>query len=150
MIVLPSFQLATRLNSEKTNETEFINELWNIISLWRLVFQIVIIEFSTSRKCFWLYFSSLHDYWTPSTWYSSVHTSWGEMERSEKRAFQLLKMRKKMSWNIKTKCVPDSLLTARSSSMKDYTCHYVVSTWKTNVYIDFKKNHEELEFFFYE
>ena len=27
MIVLPSFQLATRLNSQNTNETEFINEL---------------------------------------------------------------------------------------------------------------------------
>jgi len=30
MIVLPSFLLATRLNSQKTNETEFINELWHI------------------------------------------------------------------------------------------------------------------------
>jgi len=30
MIVLPSFQLATRLNSHKTNETEFINENWHI------------------------------------------------------------------------------------------------------------------------
>jgi len=30
------------------------------------------------------------------------------MERFEKRAFQLLKMRKKnISWNIKTKCVTD-------------------------------------------
>jgi len=27
IIVLPSFQLATRLNSQNTNETEFINEL---------------------------------------------------------------------------------------------------------------------------
>jgi len=27
MIVLPSFQLPTRLNSQNTNETEFINEL---------------------------------------------------------------------------------------------------------------------------
>ena len=32
----------------------------------------------------------------------------GEMERCEKRAFQLLKMRKNdISWNIKTKCVTD-------------------------------------------
>jgi len=30
MIVLPSFQLAARLNSQNTNETEFINELWPI------------------------------------------------------------------------------------------------------------------------
>ena len=30
MILLPSFQLATRLNSQNTNETEFINERWHI------------------------------------------------------------------------------------------------------------------------
>ena len=30
MIVLPSFQLPTRLNSQNTNETEFINELRHI------------------------------------------------------------------------------------------------------------------------
>jgi len=30
MIVLPSFHIATRLNSQNTNETEFINELWYI------------------------------------------------------------------------------------------------------------------------
>jgi len=30
MRVLPSFQLATRLNSQNTNEKEFINELWHI------------------------------------------------------------------------------------------------------------------------
>jgi len=84
-----------------------------LICLWILVFPISIIEVSISRKwCFWLYFSSLHDYWLPSTWNSIVHTSCGEMERCEKRAFQLLKMlKKKMSWNIKTKCVTDFLLT---------------------------------------
>jgi len=30
MIVLPSFHLATQLNSQNTNETEFINELLHI------------------------------------------------------------------------------------------------------------------------
>ena len=30
MIVLPSFQLATRLNSQNINEIEFINDLWHI------------------------------------------------------------------------------------------------------------------------
>jgi len=41
MIVFPSFHLATRLNSQNTNETEFINEIWPItlfmnigISIW--------------------------------------------------------------------------------------------------------------------
>ena len=72
-----------------------------------LVYPIGIFEVSTSRKCcFWLYFSSLHDYWPPSTRKALVHTPWGEMERFEKRGFQLLKMRKReIIWNIKTKCV---------------------------------------------
>ena len=81
-----------------------------LICLWILVFPIGIIEVSTSRKYFfWLYFSSLYDYWLPSTWNSLVHnTSWGEMERCEEGAFQLLKMRKKkISRIINTKCVTD-------------------------------------------
>ena len=41
-----------------------------------------------------------------------------------KTFFQLLKMRKmNVNWNIKTNSVTDFLLTVRSSSMKDYTCH---------------------------
>ena len=112
-----------------------------LIFIWILVFPIGIIDVSSTRKwCFWLYFSSLHDYWIPSTWHSSVHTSWGEMELCKKRAFHLLKMRKmKVSWNIKTKIVTDILLTVSSSSMKDYTRLYVVSTLETNVYNNFKK-----------
>ena len=130
MIVLPSFQLATRLNSQNTNETEFINELWHINFQWILVFPIGIIEASTPQMwSFWLYFSPLHDYWTPTPCKSLVNTSWVEMGRCDKRAFQLLKMRKKeMCWNIKTMCITDILLTVRSSSMKNYTCHYGVRT----------------------
>ena len=76
-----------------------------------------------------LYFSSLLDYWPPTTLISLVHNSLGEMVWCGKRAFQLLKMRKiKVSRNIETKCVRDILLKVRSSSMKDYTCHYVEST----------------------
>ena len=82
-----------------------------LICLWILVFPIGIIEYSTSRKCcFWLYFSSLHDYWPTRTWNSLVHSSWGEMERCEKRAFQLLKMRKMSHLKHKTKCVTDFYL----------------------------------------
>jgi len=70
-----------------------------LICLWILVIPIGIIEVSTKHKCcFWLYFSSLQDYWPPCTWIALVHISWGEMERFEKRAFQLLKMRKKIIW----------------------------------------------------
>ena len=101
-----------------------------LIFLWIFVYPFGIIEVSTSRKCcFWLYFISVYDYWPPSKWNSLVHTSWGEMEKCEERASQLLKMgKKKIRWNIKTMCVRDVLLTVMSSSMKDYTCHYVVST----------------------
>jgi len=129
IIVLPSFQLATRLNSQNTNKTEFINELWHINCIWLLLFPIGIIEVSTPRKwLFWLYFSSLHEYWLTSTWNYLVHSSWGEMASCEKRGFLLLKMpKKKISWNTKSKCVTEFLLTVRSSSMKDYTCHYWVS-----------------------
>jgi hypothetical protein len=97
-----------------------------LICIRLLVFRIGIFEVSTIRKwIFLLYFSSLHDYWTPTTWNSLVYTSWVEMDRCEKRAFPLHKMRKKISLNIKTKRVTELLLTVRSSSMKDYTCHYV-------------------------
>ena len=81
-IVLPSFQLATRLNSQNTKENEIINVSNTIIFLW--IFPIGIIEVSTSRKwCFLFYFSSLRDYGPPSTWHSLVKSSWVEMERCE-------------------------------------------------------------------
>jgi len=78
-----------------------------------MVLPIGIIEVSTPSKwIFLLYFSPFHDFWNPSTWISLVHSSWCEMERCEKRAFQLLKMRKKkISWNIKTKCITDFIFT---------------------------------------
>ena len=66
-----------------------------LICIWMLAFPIGIIQVSTPRK--WsllLYFSFLHDYWPPTTLISWVHNSLGEMEWCEKRAFQLLKMRK--------------------------------------------------------
>ena len=73
----------------------FINELWNInlymnirISNWHNS------SFDYTKMNFLLYFSSLHDYWPPTTLIPLVHNSLGEMEWCEKRAFQLLKMRK--------------------------------------------------------
>ena len=118
-----------------------------LICIWILVFPIGIIEFSTWRKCcFWLFFISLHDYGPRSSWNALVQTSCGEMERCESCAFQLLEMRKKkISSNLKTRVRNRLLLTVRCSSMKDYTFHYVVSTRKKNVYINFNKNNENLE-----
>jgi hypothetical protein len=98
-----SFQLDTRLNSQNTNETAFINIFLHINCIWLLVIPISLIEVSNQRKWnFLLYFIFLKNYWPLSTWNSLVHSSWGEMERCEKRAFQVLKMRKeKISWNLK-------------------------------------------------
>jgi len=50
----------------------------------------------------------------------------GEMERWEKRAFQLLKMRKKNQLKHKNHVHNNRFLTVRSSRMKDYTCHFEV------------------------
>ena len=129
IIFLPSFQLVTRLNWQNRNETILLMNSETLISIWILAFPIGIIQVSTPRK--WrnlLYFSSLHYYLPPTILISLVHNSLGEMEWHEKRAFQLLKMRKmKVNWNIIIKCVTDFLLTVRPSSMKDYTWNYVGS-----------------------
>ena len=129
IIFLSSFQLVTGLNSQNRNETSLLMNsdinlyMNNCISNWHNS------SFNSTKMNFLIYFSSLHDYWPPTTLISLVHNSLGETEWFEKSAFQLLKMRKmKVSWNIKTKCVTDFLLTVRSSSMKDYTCYYAVST----------------------
>ena len=108
---MPSFQLVTRLNSRNRNETSLLMNSDTLICIWILVFPIGIIQVSTPRKwSFLLYFSSLHDYWPLTILFSLVHKS-GEMERCEKSAFQLLKMRKnKISWNIKAMCLTDFYL----------------------------------------
>jgi len=130
IVFLPSFQLVTRLNSQNRNETILLMNTDTLICIWIMSFTIGIIQVSTTRKwIFLLYFSSLHDNWPPTTLISWVHNSLAEMKWCEKRAFQLHKKRKmKVIWNIKIKCVTNFLLTVRSSSMKDYTCHYVEST----------------------
>ena len=102
IIYSPSFQLVTRLNSQNRNETSILMNSDPLICMWILAFPIGIIQVKNSRK--WiilLYFSSLHDYWPSTTLIPLVHNSLGEMDWCEKRAFQLLKMRKmKLSWNI--------------------------------------------------
>ena len=81
---------------------------YTLICLWILEFPIGIIEVSTSSKgYFLLYVSSLLDYWPPSTWNSLVNISCVEMERCEKEFFSPSKCEKKISLNIKTKCVTD-------------------------------------------
>jgi len=107
IINLLSFQLATRLNSQNTYKYVIQNEIWHI-NLYMNIGKSNWHNWSNTPRnwSFRFYISPLYDYWFPSTWKSLAHISWGEMERCEKRAFQLLKIRKKeISWNIKTKCV---------------------------------------------
>ena len=100
MIVLTSFQFTKWLNLQSTNIKCLSMNFVTLICVSLLVFPIGIIEVSTLRKCcFLLYFCFLHDYWPPSTWNPLVNASWGEIEQFENGAFQLLKMRKKISWN---------------------------------------------------
>ena len=95
IIYLPSFQLVTRLNLQKRNETSFLMNSDTLICIWILAFPIGIIQVSTTRKWrFFLYFISFYVYWTPTTLISLVHNSLDKMEWCEKRAFQLHKMRK--------------------------------------------------------
>ena len=113
-----------------------------------MVYPIGIIEISTARKWgFWLYFSSLHNYWPPTTWNTLVHTSWAERENCEKQSYQLLIMRKKNQPKHKNQVRNGHFIDSYVSSMNDYTCHYEVRTLKTNVYINFNKNNENLKIF---
>ena len=122
MIVLHLFNLTKWFNSQNPYETEIHNKIWHInpyISNWHF-------ELPTPKK--WgirIYFCSIQDYWRPSTWKSLLHNQWSEMERCEKRAFQHKMRKKNISCYIKNKYVTE--VWVRSSSMKDYTCHYGVS-----------------------
>ena len=128
-IVLPLFQLPTRLNLQNTYETVFHNEIWHInlcmnfgISNWHnWIYYQTRLNFLTLYQLFTRLLTSKH--WNPLK-----YKTWGEMDRYEKSAYQFLKLKKKICWNIKTKCVADFILTVRSSSMEDYTSHYGLST----------------------
>ena len=64
ILLLPSFQLVTRLNSQNRNETSLLMNSNTLICIWILAIPNGIIQVSTPRKwSFLLYFSSLHDYW---------------------------------------------------------------------------------------
>ena len=117
-----------KFTEQKWNK--FINEIWPINlymnfskSNWHNS------SFDSTKMKVFTLFQFLTRLLTSNTLISLVHNSLCETEWCEKRAFQLLKMRKmKLSWNKKTKCVTDFILTVRSSSMMDYTSHYAEST----------------------
>ena len=81
IIFLPSFLLVTRLSSLNRNETSLLMNSGTLICIWILTFPIDIIQVSIPRKWSFLpSFSSLHDYWTPTTAISLVHNPLGKME----------------------------------------------------------------------
>ena len=95
IIFLPSFQFVTRLNSQNRNETCLLMNLDTLNYIWILAYPIGIIQVSTPRKwSFLLYFSSLHDYWSPTNFISLAHNSLGEMEWCEKCAISFSKCEK--------------------------------------------------------
>ena len=102
IIFLPSFQLFTRLNSHNRNETSLLMNsdillYMNIsISNWHNS------SFDSTKMKFFTLFQFLTRLLTSTTLISLIHNSLGKTEWCEKRAFQLLKMRKmKVSWNKK-------------------------------------------------
>ena len=74
LIFFPSFQLVTPLRSLNRNENSLLMNSDTLICIWMLAFPIGIIQVSTPRKWSFLFsFSSLPDYWPPTTLNSLVH-----------------------------------------------------------------------------
>jgi hypothetical protein len=116
------------IKKQNTNETQFINAIWHI-NLY--------MNIRNSNWHNWIYDTKWMKFLTISVLsrlLTSKHLKLvsaylvvrnGEMWKTCISAPQNAK--KIISWNIKSKCVTDFLLTVRSSSMKDYTCHDEVS-----------------------
>ena len=95
IILLNSFQLVTRLNSQTRYEISLLMNSDTLICIWISAFPIGIIQDSTPRKwSFLLYFCSFHDYWPPTTLISLVHNSMGEMDWCEIELFSFSKCEK--------------------------------------------------------
>ena len=131
IIVLPSFQAITRINSLNRNESVFIN----VLCLTIFCMNICISNWHnwsfdpTNMKIFTL-FQFLKRFLT-SKFLKAFSTYLvernGAMWKTCFSAPQNSK-KKKIRWNIKTKCTTDFLSTVRSSRMNDFNCHYELST----------------------
>ena len=118
------------INHKTQMQLSLLMNIGTLIWLWIFEYQIGIIEVSTSSKyCFLTLFQFL------TRLLSSKHlklyntylvgrngTMWKTCFSGPKNA------KKENQLKHKTKCVTDFLLTVMSSSMKDYTCHYVEIT----------------------
>ena len=141
IIVLPSFQLVTRINSQNRNGTEFINVLWQII----LYMNIGISNwhnwsFDLTNMKFFTLFQFLNRFLTSK--YLKIFSTYlvgrnGSMWKTCYSAPQNSK--KENQLKHKNQVHNKLFIDSWSSRMKDYTCHYEVSTKLSNVYNNFKK-----------
>ena len=83
IIFLPSFQLVTRLNSQNKNETSLLMYSDTLICINIIISNWHNSSFGSTKMNFLLYFSSLHDYWPPTTLIPLVHnslTKWSDVK----------------------------------------------------------------------
>ena len=124
IIVLLSFQIVTRINSQNRNQTVFIN-VFLLITLY-MNMSISNWHYSSLERTNMLFFT-LFQFLTRFLTYKNLTfvSTYLVVQNGAmwKTCFSVPQNAKKNSWNIKTKCITDFLLTVRSSRMKDYTCH---------------------------
>jgi hypothetical protein len=109
IIVLPTFQITTRLNSQNTNENVFIYELCHINLYMKIgVSNWLNWSFDPTKMKFFTLFHSLHHYWQPTTWNPLEHNSWGNCSDVKYVLFSSPNCeKKKIKRNIKSKCVTE-------------------------------------------
>ena len=124
IIFLHSFQLVTRLNSQNRNETSLLMNSDTLICIWILAFPIGIIRFESTKMNFF-YFVSVPYTITELqplqyNYYKSRWVKWSDVKTffsASQNAKNESQLKHKNQVRIRF------LLTVRSSSMKDYTCH---------------------------
>jgi len=130
IIVLPSFQVVTRINSQNRNETEFISILWLTILCMNIgIFNWHNWGFHLTNMRFFTLFLFLTRFLTSK--YLKLFSTYlvGRKRAMWKTCFSAPHNAKKENQlKHKTKCITAFLSTDRSSRMNDYTCHYEVST----------------------
>ena len=130
IIVLPSFQLVTRINSQKRNETAFINVLWHIILYMNIVISISHNwSFDTTNMKFFNLFQ-FHTRFLNSKYLKLFSTYLvGRIWAMWKTCFLAPHIAKKENQLKHKNQVHNRLfIDSWSSRMKDYTSHYEVST----------------------
>ena len=130
IVVLPSVLFATRLNSQNRNETSLLKVTDTLMCVGILLFPIGIIEVPTPRIWRFFFISvpyTITELQVPETLkYIPRGSKWSDVKNV---LFSSSKCEKKKNLLKPNNQVRNRLLLSdRSSSMKEYTCHYGVST----------------------